>query len=128
MGPRVPMEEEKKRSGVKTQRRREGTGAGVGGEEEEEEEGGAACTWKRRTLWFSMRERRRAESHFWGAKEVGVRGVRLDGGGWGEEEADGEGSWERPRHHFQRRWPEAVRSGAPRMWLQRAQWIAVSEI
>ena len=48
----------------------------------------------------------------------------------GEEGAveGGESSMERARHHFQRRWPEAVGSGAPRMWLHWEQWMAVVEV
>ena len=63
------MDEEKKRSGVKAQRRSEGTGGA--GDAGAEEGGAEGCTWKRRTLRLSMRKRRRAEIHFWGGKEVG---------------------------------------------------------
>lgn len=129
MGPRLPIEEEKKRSGVKTQRRREGTGSAEGGV--------SGRMWNLRTFWFSMRKRRRAEIHFWeskvvgggvavgeGAGDAGVLGLESGGCGdlWG-----GVGTVvvvfvevvteEIPMHHFQMRWPLAVGSGVPRMCL-----------
>jgi hypothetical protein len=123
------MEEEKKRSGVKAQRRREGMGSAEGGV--------SGWMWNLRTFWFSMRKRRRAEIHFWGSKVVGGRGAVWEGAGdagvLGLEAGGCEDSWggvgtvvfvsvevvtvEIPMHHFQMRWPLAVGSGVPRMCL-----------
>lgn len=88
---------------------------GSGEEVEEDEVGG--WTWNLRMFWFSMRWRRRAEIHFWGAKEVGV------GGEDGEEE-----EVDTAVHHFQMRWPAEALSGAPRTCLQFVQWREVDVV
>jgi hypothetical protein len=100
----VGVELEKKRSGVKTQRRREGTRS-------VEWEGG--CTWKRRTFWFSMRWSRRAAIQYCGGKDV--CGCVVE-------------DLERAMHHFQMRWPAEAASGLPRMWAQWVQWRAVGVV
>ena len=114
---------------MKTQRSSEGIRA-VG-----EEAGGelqllaSAWTWNLRTFWFSMRKRRRAEIHFWGAKHVG--GEAGAGGaaeGAEAEVVDEEGADEMPTHHFQMRWPAAVGSGVPRMCLQCVQRREVGDV
>lgn len=63
------MEEEKRRSGVKTQASIEGVGGGVAGAESgdavETEAIDGGWMWNLRTPTFSMRYSSRAEIHFW---------------------------------------------------------------
>lgn len=120
VGPRAVRDEETMRSGVKTQRRREGIGVGV--ETPERGGRGGGCTWKRRMFWFSMRWRRREAIQGDGGKESGLSGWAgvVDGAVGVDVET--------PTHHFQIRWPEEEGSGAPRMWEQCVQWRAVGEV
>ena len=98
------MEEEKRRSGVKTQMRREGMGVSW------DSSGGAAVwMWNLRRPVFSMRWRRRTDIHFWTVCVVGEDEVVF---------AD-----RMLMAHFCIRQPSVVGSWAPIVWLQCLHWI-----